>query len=102
MGELEEATVRGCPFTISQMKHRLQRAADKALSSAEELRDRQSKFDVQERGYLDDAIRLAGAEWARRFDCGSSGKIRELLDQDVADLTFMERSRENSKRRQAQ
>ncbi len=74
------------------MKLRLVRAADKAQSSAEEIRDRQSKFDVQQQGYLDDAMRRAGREWERRFDCGSSGKIRELLDQDVADLTFMERS----------
>ena len=69
------------------MKLRLVSAAEKAQNSAEELRDRQCKFDVQERGYLDDA---------------RAGKNRELLDQDVADLEFMERQRENRKRGQAQ
>jgi hypothetical protein len=38
---------------------------------------------------------------AASFNCGSSGKIRKLLDQDVADLEFMERSRENRKLQQA-
>jgi hypothetical protein len=32
---------------------------------AEKLRDRQSKFWAQEQGYVDDAKRLAAAEWAR-------------------------------------
>ena len=64
VGELEEATARGCRFTINQLTDRLQIVADKAQVSAEELRDRQSKFWVQEQGYVDDAKRLAAAEWA--------------------------------------
>ena len=101
VGELEEATARGCLFTVHQLTHRVQIAAENARSSAEELRDRQSKFDAQEQGYVDDARRLAAAEWAKRHDCGSSGRIRELLDQDVADLEFRLRLRESRKRNQA-
>ena len=86
VGELEEATAQGCLFTINQMKLRLVSAAEKAQNSAEELRDRQCKFDVQERGYLDDA---------------RAGKKRKSK-QDVADLEFIERRRENLKRGQAQ
>jgi hypothetical protein len=47
-------------FTLTST---MQIAADKAQVSAEELRDRQSKFWVQEQGYVDDAKRLAAAEW---------------------------------------
>jgi hypothetical protein len=86
VGELEEATAQGCGFTISQMNKRLVSAAEKAQSSAEELRDRQCKYDVQERGYLDDA---------------RAGKKRKSK-QDVADLEFVERRRESLKWGQAQ
>ena len=103
VGELEEATARKeGPFTMNQLHIRLQIAAKHARSSAEELRDRQAKFDAQEHGYVDNAIRLQQQEWAFIHNCGSSGTIRKLLDQNVADLEFCNRQRENMKRGQAE
>ena len=112
VSELEEANARGrniCLFTINQLTHRVQIAAEKARSSAEELRDRQAKFDAQEQDKLDDAKRLAAAEWAtkkiskRYLTCGSGGMVRELSwqDQVVADLEWALRMRESSKLNQA-
>jgi len=127
VGELEEATTRGaCRFTIKQLTDRLQIAADIAQVYAEKLRDRQSKFWAQEQGYVDDAKRLAAAKWAQIHARGhelqqaraqgcSQRRTSELkrsiriltdnaqiMDQKVTDLEYILRSRENSKRRQAQ
>jgi hypothetical protein len=121
VGELEEATARGCRFTINQLTDRLQIAVDKVLVSAEELRDRQSKFWVQEQGYVDDAKRLLAAEWARVHARGQelqqaraqgssqrttsvlkrSIKIlthnAQIVDREVVDLEYALQSREKAK-----